>query len=52
VKKLDPADFARRRERAYTRMLQVGGHYVVDSIADVMPCLDAIEERIARGERP
>ncbi len=52
VKKLDPADFARRRERAYTRMLQVGGHYVVDSIADVMPCLDAIEERMARGERP
>jgi phosphonoacetaldehyde hydrolase len=52
VKKLDPADFARRRERAYTRMRQVGGHYVVDSIADVMPCLDAIEERMARGERP
>jgi len=52
VKKLDPAEFARRRERAYTRMLQVGGHYVVDSIADVMPCLDAIEERMARGERP
>jgi phosphonoacetaldehyde hydrolase len=52
VKQLDPAEFARRRERAYTRMLQVGGHYVVDSIADVMPCLDAIEERIARGERP
>jgi phosphonoacetaldehyde hydrolase len=52
VRKLDPTDFARRRERAYTRMLQVGGHYVVDSIADVMPCLDAIEERMARGERP
>jgi phosphonoacetaldehyde hydrolase len=52
VRKLDPADLARRSERAYTRMRQVGGHYVVDSIADVMPCLDAIEERMARGERP
>ena len=52
VKQLDPAEFARLRERAYTRMRQVGGHYVVDSIADVMPCLDAIEERMARGERP
>jgi phosphonoacetaldehyde hydrolase len=52
IKKLEPADFARRRERAYTRMRQAGGHYVVDSIADVMPCLDAIEERMARGERP
>jgi len=52
IKKLEPADFARRRERGYTRMRQAGGHYVVDSIADVMPCLDAIEERMARGERP
>lgn len=32
-------------------MYQIGGHYVVDGIADVMPCLDAIEERMARGER-
>jgi phosphonoacetaldehyde hydrolase len=52
VRKLAPDDFAQRRERAYTRMQQVGAHYVVDSIADVMPCLDAIEERMARGERP
>lgn len=52
VRKLDPADFARRRERAYARMQQIGGHYVVDSIADVIPCLDAIEERMARGEHP
>jgi phosphonoacetaldehyde hydrolase len=49
---MDPAELDRRRQRAYTRMYQAGGHYVVDSIADVMPCLDAIEERMARGERP
>ena len=52
MKALEPADFQRRRERAYTRMRQIGAHYVVDSIADVMPCLDAIEERMARGEHP
>ena len=52
VRKLDPAELARRRDRAYARMRQAGGHYVVDSIADVMPCLDAIEEQMARGERP
>lgn len=52
VRKLDPAELARRRVRAYTRMRQAGAHYVVDSIADVMPCLGAIEEQIARGERP
>jgi phosphonoacetaldehyde hydrolase len=41
-----------RRERAYRRMLQSGAHYVVDTIADLVPCLDAIEARLRRGERP
>jgi phosphonoacetaldehyde hydrolase len=40
------------RERAYRRMLQSGAHYVVDTIADLMPCIDAIEARLGRGERP
>jgi phosphonoacetaldehyde hydrolase len=42
----------RRRQAAYTRMYQSGAHYVVDSIADIQPCLDDIEARLARGERP
>jgi len=46
---LAAADRARRRERAYTRMYRCRAH---DSIADVIPCLDDIEARIARGERP
>jgi phosphonoacetaldehyde hydrolase len=33
-------------------MSQAGAHFVVDSIADVMPVLASIEERMARGERP
>lgn len=41
-----------RRERAYTRMRQCGSHYVVDTIGDVMPCIDDIQARIARGEKP
>ena len=40
------------RERAYRRMLQSGAHYVVDTIADLLPCIDAIELRLRRGERP
>ncbi len=40
------------RERAYQRMLQSGAHYVVDTIADLLPCIDAIELRLRRGERP
>ena len=52
VQALDPAERERKRERAYTRMYQSGAHYVVDSIADIMPCLDDVEARMARGERP
>jgi len=41
-----------RRERAYARMRMCGVHYVVDTIADMLPCLDDIRARLARGERP
>lgn len=49
---LDPAELERLRRRAYTRLRQAGAHYVVDSLAEVLPCLDDIEARIVRGERP
>jgi len=39
-----------KRERAYARMQQCGAHYTVDSIADIMPCIDDIQARIRRGE--
>ncbi len=51
-KKLPKADQERRRAAAYARMYQTGTHYVVDSIADIMPCIEDIEARLARGERP
>jgi phosphonoacetaldehyde hydrolase len=41
-----------RRDRAWRRMLQSGAHYVVDTIADLLPCIDAIERRLRMGERP
>jgi phosphonoacetaldehyde hydrolase len=49
---LDPAERDRRRQRAYARLHQAGAHFVVDSIAEIVPCLDDIEARLARGERP
>jgi len=49
---LDPAVRQQRRERAYARMGQCGAHYVVDGIGDLVPCLDDIERRFVRGERP
>lgn len=51
-KKLPKAEQERMRQGAYTRMHQTGAHYVVDTIADIVPCLDDIDARLARGERP
>ena len=41
-----------KREKAYRRMETCGAHYVVDTIADLVPCLDDIEQRLKRGEKP
>lgn len=46
------ADQQRRRDHAYERLLASGAHSVIDSIAALPRCLDAIEARLARGERP
>ncbi len=40
------------RDRIYPTMYQRGAHYVIDSIADLMPVLDDIEARLKRGEKP
>ncbi|MEK6666587.1 MAG: phosphonoacetaldehyde hydrolase [candidate division NC10 bacterium] len=41
-----------RSTRAYERMRQGGAHYVVDTIADILPRIDAIDARLAQGEKP
>lgn len=40
------------REKAYVKHQRTGAHYVVDSINDIMPCIEDIEARLRRGERP
>lgn len=40
------------RTRAYGKLHRSGAHYVIDSVADLPPVLDAIEGRLVRGERP
>lgn len=40
------------REQATAQLKGEGAHYVVDSVADLLPVLDEIEARLARGERP
>ena len=47
-----PAEFSRRRDAAYKALREAGAHYVVDSVAELMPALAQIEARLASGERP
>jgi len=48
-----PADQLQARlERAYQRMARASAHYVVDTVADVLPVIDRIQEQLAAGERP
>jgi len=49
---LSSAEQASRRNRAYDRMRMAGAHYVVDTIADMLPCFDDVAARLARGEKP
>ncbi|RYF62430.1 MAG: phosphonoacetaldehyde hydrolase, partial [Comamonadaceae bacterium] len=41
-----------RRAVAAARLQGAGAHYVIDSIADLLPVLDDIGRRLAGGERP
>ena len=48
-----PADELQARlDRAYGRMASAGAHYVVDTIADVLPVIERIGRQLAAGERP
>jgi phosphonoacetaldehyde hydrolase len=49
---LPPADFEKRRSQAAKKLEGAGAHYVIDSVADLMPVAQAIEARRARGECP
>jgi phosphonoacetaldehyde hydrolase len=52
VKALPADEFARLRAAAARKLTAAGAHYVVDSVADLMPVVYDIEGRLARGERP
>ena len=49
---LPPSEFAARQERAQSKLTAAGAHYLVDSVAELMPVLFTIEGRLARDERP
>lgn len=46
------SDRSRKREEAGTELRRAGAHYLVDTVADLLPVLDAIGARLDDGERP
>ncbi|VWX62934.1 Phosphonoacetaldehyde hydrolase [Burkholderiales bacterium 8X] len=49
---LSPQQQAERRAAAVAKLDGAGAHYVIDSVADLLPVLDDVQERLRRGERP
>ncbi|WP_029350555.1 phosphonoacetaldehyde hydrolase [Bosea sp. 117] len=49
---LAPDERAALRARATDKLARAGAHFVIDSVADLLPVLDAIEARLAAGLRP
>ncbi len=49
---LDASQQEPLRQRAYQRLRAAGAHYVIDSLADLMPVINDIERRLGTGERP
>ena len=49
---LDPDETARRRERAAAELRAAGAHYVIDTVADLLPVVEAIDARLATGPGP
>lgn len=49
---LPEAERQQRLDAARRKFVALGAHDVIDSVADLLPVLEAIAQRIARGERP
>ncbi|MBS9476774.1 phosphonoacetaldehyde hydrolase [Ancylobacter radicis] len=50
--RLAPDERAALRKRASDKLARAGAHFVIDTVADLLPVLDAIEARLAAGLRP
>jgi phosphonoacetaldehyde hydrolase len=52
IRSLEPQALARKLAEARDGLAKSGAHYVVDGITDILPVIDDINARLARGERP
>lgn len=49
---LDEGERAQYRQKASAALLASGAHYVIDTVADLLPVIDRIEARLIAGEAP
>jgi phosphonoacetaldehyde hydrolase len=49
---LDPVLRNALATQARMHLGSAGAHYIIESVAELMPCLDDIEARLSRGEQP
>jgi phosphonoacetaldehyde hydrolase len=49
---LSEAEISELRARAAGKLLRCGAHFVIDSVAGLLPVIDEIEGRLARGAKP
>ena len=52
AERMDSVELASLVAHADSKLRSAGAHFVVESAADILPVLDAINDRLARGERP
>jgi phosphonoacetaldehyde hydrolase len=52
VANLSPQTLEAKRSGIAAQMYQAGAHYVIDGVWDCMPVIQAINSRLAQGERP
>ena len=50
--KLSDNEIAKRVEKTKDLLEKAGAHYVIESIADIEPIIEDINQRLANGERP
>ena len=49
---LPAGEQAARMDAARRKLIEAGAHYVADAVADGLPPIDRIEQRLASGDRP
>jgi phosphonoacetaldehyde hydrolase len=49
---LSPTEQRARADAAAVPLKELGAHYIIDSVADLLPVLNEIEQRIAAGDNP